>query len=76
MLNASLSNMVGLSFARYAEIISALIASDSVCTHVLGCCLVNLLALIIFVVIVNLAFDHFNCITALTSDNNFIVFNE
>ena len=73
ILLAVLANVVWLRFARNAEIVSALVAANTVLAHVLGRSFGDLLAIVCLVVVVYCSFEHFYCVTALAPDYAFIL---
>lgn len=68
-LCASLPYMIWLDFAADAEIVSTLIAAHPVGTHMSRSRLVNVLALLILIVVINLTLHEFNGIATLASED-------
>jgi hypothetical protein len=68
-LCASLPHMIGLDFAADAEVVPTLIAAHTVGAHVSRSRLVDILALLILVVVVNLALHEFNRVATLASED-------
>jgi hypothetical protein len=61
--------MIGLDFAADAEVVPTLIAADTVGAHVSRSRLVNVLALLILIVVVNLTLHEFNGVATLASED-------
>ena len=69
MLLTCLTDMIRLRLARYAEIISAFVASNAVGAHVFCSHLIYLLAFIILVSVVNFALNELDSVAALAAYN-------
>jgi hypothetical protein len=67
ILLAIFSHMIRFSLARYAEVVAAVRASHSVCTHVFSRKLVNIFTIIILVVIDYLSLYHFDSVATFAS---------
>ena len=67
-LCASLAHMIGLDFAADAKVVSTLITAHTVGAHVSRSRLVDILALLILIVVVNLTLHEFNGVATLASE--------
>jgi len=68
-LCASLPHMIGLDFAADAEVVPTLIAAHAVGAHVSRSRLVDILALLILIVVVNLPLHEFDGVATLASED-------
>ena len=67
--------MIWFSLARDAEVVSTLVTSHSIGTHVLGGHFVNLFPIIILEAIVDLPLQHFDGVTTFAPDHILILFD-
>ena len=68
ILGAIFPDVIGLGFASNTEVITAFIASYAVRAHVLRSCFIDVLALIIFIVIVDITLHEFDCVATFAAD--------
>ena len=68
-LGTSLPDMIGFDFAADAEVVSTLITAHTVEAHVSRSRLVDILAVLILIVVVNLTLHEFNGVATLASED-------